>query len=211
MRTDPEGFDLIAREVFAPLYPVVAHQILCGTGVRRGRCLDVGTGPGLLGLALAQLTDLEVCLLDRDPEMLRLARRNVAASPLETSIRTVEGDVHALPFPENTFDLAVSRGSLFFWENPTRAFEEIRRVLVPGGVAWIGGGFGTGELKAKISQAMKRRDPQWRPMVEKHTDRDLRDRFLGALDAAGILHREVQNDDEGFWIRFRKEDVAWTE
>jgi predicted RNA methylase len=84
MRTDPEGFDLIAREVFAPLYPVVAHQILCGTGVRRGRCLDVGTGPGLLGLALAQLTDLEVCLLDRDPEMLRLARRNVAASPLAT-------------------------------------------------------------------------------------------------------------------------------
>ena len=208
MRTDPEGFDLIAREVFAPLYPVVAHQILCGTGVRRGRCLDVGTGPGLLGLALAQLTDLEVCLLDRDPEMLRLARRNVAASPLETSTRTVEGDVHALPFPEDTFHLAVSRGSLFFWDDPEKAFGEILRVLAPGGFAWIGGGFGTGELKQKIAGAMRLRDPQWRPMVEKHTSQDLRERFLRALDGAGILHREVQNDDEGFWIRFRKGEGA---
>ena len=51
-------------------------------------------------------------------------------------------DVHALPFRDNSFDLVISRGSIFFWRDQSTALREIVRVLKPGGYAFIGGGYG---------------------------------------------------------------------
>jgi len=44
---------LIARNIFAPLYYQLAQQILDRTGSESGFCLDLGSGSGYLGLALA--------------------------------------------------------------------------------------------------------------------------------------------------------------
>lgn len=49
MKMDPHEFDRIARGVFAPVYPVIAAQILDRTGIRKGVCLDIGCGGGYLG------------------------------------------------------------------------------------------------------------------------------------------------------------------
>jgi 2-polyprenyl-3-methyl-5-hydroxy-6-metoxy-1,4-benzoquinol methylase len=43
-------FDKIAQEIFFPIYPVIADDILKLTGIRSGRLLDVGSGGGHLGL-----------------------------------------------------------------------------------------------------------------------------------------------------------------
>ncbi len=67
-------FDKIAREVFAPIYPVIAEQIIARTGINKGCCLDIGCGGGYLGLALAQITELEMVLFDELAEMLDLAQ-----------------------------------------------------------------------------------------------------------------------------------------
>ncbi|MBC7343666.1 MAG: methyltransferase domain-containing protein, partial [Clostridia bacterium] len=45
------------------------------------------------------------------------------------------------------FTLPGKQGFGVFWENLEKAFKEIHRVLAPGGIAYIGGGFGTSELK----------------------------------------------------------------
>jgi len=37
---DPSGFDAIVREVFAPIYPVIASQIVQETQIFDGVCLD---------------------------------------------------------------------------------------------------------------------------------------------------------------------------
>ena len=42
-------------------------------------------------------------------------------------------------------DLVVSRGSIWFWDNPGKALKEIYRILKPGGKAYIGGGKGSPE------------------------------------------------------------------
>jgi hypothetical protein len=49
MEIDAQKFDRIARGVFAPVYPVIAGQIIARTGVTRGVCLDIGCGGGYLG------------------------------------------------------------------------------------------------------------------------------------------------------------------
>ena len=36
--SDPAGFDAIVREVFAPIYPVIAEQIVRRTRTVTGRC-----------------------------------------------------------------------------------------------------------------------------------------------------------------------------
>jgi ubiquinone/menaquinone biosynthesis C-methylase UbiE len=51
----------------------------------------------------------------------------------------------------------MSRGSVFFWEDHCKAFQEIYRVLKPGGVAIIGGGFGSNELKDQIAAEMEKK------------------------------------------------------
>jgi len=77
MSMDVEAFDKIAREVFAPAYPLIARQIQERTGINEGVCVDVGCGGGYLGLALAQITRLQVWLLDILPGMLKICQENI--------------------------------------------------------------------------------------------------------------------------------------
>ncbi|MDK2863085.1 MAG: hypothetical protein PWQ46_795, partial [Methanomicrobiaceae archaeon] len=137
MKKSAEGFARIAREVFAPIYPVIAEQVLAWSGIRDGLCLDLGSGPGLLSVALAEKSDLTVIALDADPAMARIAQETAAGRT--DRVAPVNGDVHSMPVRDDTASLIVSRGSLFFWEDRVQAFREIERVLRPGGVAFVGG------------------------------------------------------------------------
>ena len=47
-------FDEVARTILAPVYPLLARQILLDYGITFGNCLDVGGGAGYLAIELAQ-------------------------------------------------------------------------------------------------------------------------------------------------------------
>ena len=202
MSMDAESFDRIAREVFAPAYPLIARQIRERTGINEGVCVDVGCGGGYLGLALAQITRLQVYLLDISPEMVKISQENLKAWNLASRVKAIQGDVHALPFPDSSINLVVSRGSMFFWEDLARAYGEIHRVLVPGGMAYIGGGFGSRELKEKIWQEMIRRNPDWPCCVKKRWER--LEEFREKLGEAGIRDYEILQEEAGLWILIKK-------
>lgn len=56
--------------------------------------LDVGTGIGLVGLALARrVPDLKLTGVELQPDLCRLAEENVRANGLEDRVRVVEADV----------------------------------------------------------------------------------------------------------------------
>jgi len=65
------------------IYPVIARQVLERTGISRGTCLDVGSGPAPLAIALALQSDLRVTALDSSPKMQSLAARNIHDRGLE--------------------------------------------------------------------------------------------------------------------------------
>ncbi|HHX86896.1 MAG TPA: class I SAM-dependent methyltransferase [Firmicutes bacterium] len=125
-----------------PVYPLIAQQILDDYQVARGKCMDIGTGHGFLGIELAKLTELEIYFVDLNPESLRQARQNVEENELSNVVHFVGADVAALPFDDNFADLVISRGSLWFWEDQVKGLQEINRILKPGGVAFVGGGLG---------------------------------------------------------------------
>ncbi|MDD3268530.1 MAG: class I SAM-dependent methyltransferase [Syntrophomonadaceae bacterium] len=125
-----------------PVYPLIAQQILDDYGITSGKCLDIGTGHGFLGIELAKITELEMYFVDLDPEALEQAEKNAAANHLDNPVHFVGADVTALPFENDFADLVISRGSLWFWKDQVKGLQEINRVLKSGGIAFVGGGLG---------------------------------------------------------------------
>ncbi len=197
-----------ANTDFAPIYPVIANQILERTGITDGACLDIGSGPGSLALALATLSALKVTALDSSQEMYELAQKNIRLRGMELQVKPVIGDVHAIPAPDAGFHLVVSRGSYHFWNDLPVAFSEVFRVLKPGGMAYIGGGYGSGKIRDEVLASRKDRGIVDDPA---HPARTRFRKFRAgeiekSIEAAGITDYHIINDDSGFWIVIRKND-----
>ena len=198
------GFAYIAENIFAPIYPVIAAHIVEQSEIKKGICLDLGCGIASMGIAVAEITDMQVYGIDFSTEMCRLSKNKAYRHCLSSKVVLVKSDVHLLPFRNNCADLIVSRGSVFFWNDLPVAFKEISRVLAPGGQAWIGGGFGTKELRAQISEKMVDIDPDWHTGSKER----LSPENLQAMKEAGRqtdIPCHVVQDDSGFWVVLSKE------
>ena len=88
------------------------------------RAVDAGTGTGALALALAPLVR-EVVGVDRDAERLQLARERSAGV---ANVSFVEGDIRALAFEAETFDLAATMRTLHHVPRPELVIAELARV-----------------------------------------------------------------------------------
>jgi len=191
----------IAMTVFAPIYPVIAKNALIATEITRGVCLDVGSGPAMLAMAVArEAPEMDVVAFDFSNDSREIAMDNIRKAHLENRIRTAAGDVHAMPFEDGYADLIVSRGSMFFWENLKDAFREIYRVLSPRGATYIGGGFGSLELRERVISEMLKRDPQWDCYTKEKTGEDGVKRFEDMFGELGCDAYRIINDETGFWL-----------
>ena len=203
MEMNVAEFDKVAREIFAPAYMIFAEQIKEETGVTNGICLDVGSGGGYLSLALAKTTHLDMILLDQSKEMQNIAETNINKAALQKRLCTLLADVHQIPLDDCSVDIVVSRGSVFFWEDLPRAFNEIYRVLSPGGVTFIGGGFGSIDLKKRIDEIMGKRNKDWCDHTSGRMDVTKMEKFHRALVCAGVPY-EIRQIEAGFGIMIRK-------
>jgi ubiquinone/menaquinone biosynthesis C-methylase UbiE len=103
-------------------------------GITGGHALEIGPGPGYVGLEWLKKTHgtmLTGCEIS--PAMIKMAQKNARDYGFEARTHYVEGNSMAMPFESDTFDAVFSNGSLHEWENPIQVFNEIARVLKPGG------------------------------------------------------------------------------
>jgi len=200
-----EAMDKIAKGLFAPAYPAIAERIKEVCGITEGICIDAGAGSGMLGTSLAKITDLEVYLMDILPENRGYAEGNIRQESLEDRCWFIRGDIVDMPFEDDYADLIISRGSIFFWDDLKAGFNEILRVLKPGGKTFIGGGFGNAVARDYICSEMAKEDPEWETDNEegKRKTVENRIRILRALEEAEIFYKCL-NDDSGFWIVLEK-------
>ncbi len=204
-RNSAVSMNEIAKTVFAPIYPVIARNAISITGIEKGRCLDLGSGPGMLAIAMAvEAPGFEVVALDFNDDAHELAACNIAEAGLGDRIRTISGDVQNIPYEDGQIDLIVSRGSMFFWDDLAGAFRDIWRVLAPGGATYIGGGFGNLMLRDQVIREMAVRDPEWKCYAKKMDDEGLT-RFKKMFTEIGCEdYYRIIDDDTGMWVVLRK-------
>jgi len=110
-----------------------------------------------MAVILAKQTKLKVTGLDIEPEAIEAGRRHAQEQGVADRVSFVCADAHSLPFPDNSANLIVSKGTLPFLRDQVQAIREVYRVLKPGGVAFLGGGFGrytSAEQKAQMGGGM---------------------------------------------------------
>jgi demethylmenaquinone methyltransferase / 2-methoxy-6-polyprenyl-1,4-benzoquinol methylase len=138
----PEGKRRYVRSLFATIadrYDFITVALSYGQDRRwkrrvvslasvspRMRALDLATGTGDIAFALAQ-RGAEVYGLDITQRMIEIARRK------RSGVKLLVGDMMALPFPSESFDVVTTGYGLRNVPDLAAAIDEIRRVLRRGG------------------------------------------------------------------------------
>jgi ubiquinone/menaquinone biosynthesis C-methylase UbiE/DNA-binding transcriptional ArsR family regulator len=94
-----------------------------------GDVLDIASGDGVLAELLAPHAGRYVCV-DASPRVVAAAAERLRS---RRNVEVREGDMHALPFDDASFDLVVLMHALTYATRPAQAVAEAARVLRPGG------------------------------------------------------------------------------
>ncbi|MFD9463899.1 class I SAM-dependent methyltransferase [Streptomyces sp. NPDC060027] len=110
--------------LFAPLEELIVDVVPAG---QRGRVLDVGCGTGGTTVAVARRLGTEGrCVgVDISGPMVEAARARAAREGARASFVRADAQDHV--FEPAVFDVVVSRFGVMFFEDPVRAFTNLRR------------------------------------------------------------------------------------
>lgn len=116
------GYDSAAslRFVMSKILPVPGHV------------LEIGTGKGRFLAAMAKHAK-RITTVDADADQQRAARLHVRQAGPRCPIRFVFHDAEKLPCPDGTFDTVASVNTFHHLRRPRMVFNEMLRVLKPGG------------------------------------------------------------------------------
>ena len=98
------------------------------------KCLDTGCGPGFFSIILSK-AGFDVTAIDGAELMREKAKENFKKHGADVEL--LDMDAHYLDFPDETFDLVVSRNVTHALRDHGRVYSEWKRVLKPGGVLLI--------------------------------------------------------------------------
>ena len=122
----------------------LGHQALARGGLGflnvgpEAEILDCGCGGGANLHALLKRCPKGTAVgLDYSPVSVAASRKKNRAAIAAGRCRVEQGDVSALPFEDEKFDLATAFETVYFWPDLPKSFREIRRVLRPGGTLLI--------------------------------------------------------------------------
>jgi len=164
---------------------------------------DIGCGNGAFTALIAErCAPKHVKAIDPSPGQLAYAKTRLAAAPVELTT----GDAMALPYADNSVDVATMALVLFFVPDPRKGLAEMIRVTRAGGIvaAYVwdlpGGGFPADAIWKELA-AMGRNVPQ-PPSAAISEMGPLRELWSSALDEVETKVIEVERsfkDFDDYW------------
>ena len=98
-----------------------------------GKLLEVPVGTGVLTMPVYQgLKGADITCLDYSADMMNAAQRRAEKMGIR-NVRFLQGDVGALPFGDETFDIVLSLNGFHAFPDKEAAYRETHRVLKKGG------------------------------------------------------------------------------
>lgn len=161
---------LAAGRLTSPFTRDVIHRTVLGI-LRREvpepqgkRILEVGSGSGLVSLALAKM-GAQVTLCDISPEALRFSRAVFAKNRAEGEM--IQGSILDLPFDDGAFDVTWNAGVIEHFEGneQIQALREMLRVTKPGGSVVVAVPWAGARIYARAKAYADRRK-MWQPGYE---------------------------------------------
>jgi len=139
MVSRPGRYDRMTSGPFRGVHARVVADVSAARLGSGARVLDVGTGPGGVPLEIAWAQPLlRVDGLDLRRRHDRLRTNSDPPMPdSPTASRSPSATSHTCPTRTRRFDLVVSSMSQHHWRDVPAGIREVRRVLRPGGRAWI--------------------------------------------------------------------------
>jgi len=202
----------------ADRYPCVVKDVLKYCEPTKGFWVDLGAGKGQVSIPLIEATGNPVVMIDPDAEAMQQGLETAREKGVGDRLAAIVGVAEKMPLPDDSVDLVVSRGSIFFWDDPVKGLQEVYRVLRPGGKAMIGGGAGSGFPKEAAEALIRNRKRQlegrdaakWKRFIELRRPEVMR-RWA---ESAGLKNYElagkgaISADDprvgQGVWLWFTK-------
>jgi ubiquinone/menaquinone biosynthesis C-methylase UbiE len=126
-RTRTEQYCRLGYDQFA-----AARCVAEAAGRLDGPALDVGTGKGLLAIALARL-GLDVVSVDVSAEDSELAAALARDAGFDSRIRFLLQDARSLPYPNHAFGCAAMMEVLHHLDDARPVLAEMARLVRPGG------------------------------------------------------------------------------
>ena len=115
------------RRQNAGLYREIAERLPL---ISAQRVLDIGTGTGLQLKTIQEMAPhLALYGLDISEAAIQAANKALAGSMVDLRA----GSIAATTYEDNFFDIVTCNASMSYWENPEDCFNEIYRILKPGG------------------------------------------------------------------------------
>jgi len=200
-------------------YGPVAEDVLAYCRPQEGTWIDLGSGSGGVGLALARTSCSTIVLIDPQAESLIEALRKATDFGLGDQVMAVVARAESMPLPDCSVDLVTSRGSIFFWNDPAEGLREVYRILRSGARAMIGGGLGQDypqwarqEFTRRRHEGVRSRGPGAYAAFKRVRHSDTFKRWAQAAGVSDftVVGEGARNPDGadaglGIWLRFAKE------
>ena len=151
--------------------------------------LDAGCGGGAnIKKLLTKCPKGTVTGIDYSEVSVAKSRKINAKAIAADRCEVLQASVSELPFGDDIFDLVTAFETIYFWPGLTDCFQEVYRVIKPGGTFFI----------CNESNGEKKEDEKWISMIDGMTIYHA-DQILAALNQAGFSNAKVEKNEKG-WI-----------
>ncbi len=201
--SEKSNFEKQTEEITYKIYPFLIKDLkdIYQKDFDNRIIADIGCGPGFLIKELAKLKFSQIYGIDISENMLVAAKKRIGAAK---KIALIKASAEGLPFEDNSLDIIISRGSVFFWEDKEKSYKELFRCIKPDGLILIGGGYGIStpdEIVDEIISYYKNlnsKDSKQKPKLNI-------DKTIELLNNIGGRANIVSKPKHGFWINWKKE------
>lgn len=168
------------------------------------RVLDVGSGTGGPAIHMAERSGCDMTGVEVNDVGIEVAHRLVARAGIGDRVRFVKADGMAMPFPDASFDVAISMNVMNVFEDKVGMFREVRRLLRPGGTwAFLSGTFAFTPADRDIRERMARGYA-----IPQHTD--TLESYKAKLREAGFVVDEVVEFISDFRVQVKRWLDGWS-
>jgi hypothetical protein len=189
------------NRLWEPVRPYLARQVSEHYGRQDGRVLEVGPFSGLaLELARSGIgTSFQMAVFPG--EVVEALKGEAREMGLEDRVTITESDENLSGVPAAAFDLVIFRGAFFFPSFFRPHLPAVYRSLMPGGLAVVGGGFGSHTPE----EVIRRIEIRSKDLNQALGRVRINERDLGSLlEAAELRERATLITAGGLWVLLRK-------